>query len=108
MLLGFNDCPPCNSLRAWLDTPAGKKSIAPYVLVEISIFDPSRELRSEVYDKIITPLNLGVARQSPYGVPRLVIVDPKTRKPLDHGMIGFNSRDPGATVEYLQSHAEKS
>jgi Thioredoxin-like len=108
VLFGFNDCPPCNALKAWMETAEGKKAMAPYVLIEISIFDPSRGLRSEVYDQIVTPLHLSIARQSPYGVPHLVIVDPKTRKPLDHGMVGFNFSDPGATVEYLQSHAGAS
>lgn len=105
LVFGFNDCAPCNVLAKWLETEEGMALLEPYVLVKVSIFDPERDLRPEVYDTLIPSYNLPINNSPPFGVPHLVVIDPLTNKAQGEGLIGFDYDDQTKHIAYLQESA---
>jgi hypothetical protein len=105
VILGFNDCPPCNALEKWMELPAVAKLLAPYEIIEISIFDRADELRPEVFSDIVPALKLPIHNAPPYGVPDFSIVDPAAKRVAGKSIIGFDSDDQTGHIAYLTAHA---
>ena len=106
VIFGFNDCPPCNVLEKWMDLPAVVKLFAPYEVIEISIFNPKRALRPEVFSDIIPALKLPINNAPPYGVPSFAIVDPSTKKVLGDAITGFDADDQHEHIAYLTAQSK--
>ncbi len=106
MIFGFNSCPPCKALDLWMKTDAGKKAFAPYELIEVSIFDPQRKLRPEVFATLIPSLKMPINNSPPYGVPSFAIVDPATKTVLGKPITGFDADDQSEHLAYLSAHVK--
>ena len=75
-----------------------------YEQADISIFAPaSHQLRLEVFDTILPPLKLHINRNSPYGVPLMAVIDPKTNSVVGEPLVGFNPDDQSAIIAYLKA-----
>jgi hypothetical protein len=98
VIVGFNTCGPCNALATWLEMPERQIVMGSYTLIELSIFDPQHEIRSEVFDAILPPLKLSINRTSPYGVPLFAIVDPASNRVVGQPVLGYN---PDAIAAYM-------
>ncbi|MBI1210743.1 MAG: hypothetical protein GC190_04725 [Alphaproteobacteria bacterium] len=104
VIFGFNTCGPCNALDAWLQLPQGAALLSKYEQADVSIFTPvGHQLRTEVFDEILPQFKLHINRESPYGVPLMAVIDPKTNRVIGEALVGFDGNDPSATVAYLEA-----
>lgn len=106
VVLGFNDCPPCYILDRWIKSDEGQALLEPYTLIKLSILDPERKERAEVFGDIIPGLKLPISDRPPFGVPYFFILDPEKMKILGTGIGGFNSRDTSKHEALLRAHAD--
>jgi len=80
VIFGFDSCPPCNVLDAWLKSPDGKALAKAYVQVDVSILDKTGAVRPEVFSSLLPSLKLSINQVPPYGVPLFAIIDPATQQ----------------------------
>ena len=105
IVFGFNSCPPCNVLDAWLKSPKGAELMKHYVQIDLSIFDSSGELRPDVFDAVLPSLKLRISRMPKYGVPLFAIVDPQTKHVVGTSILGFSATDQSRHTAYLKKYA---
>ena len=106
VIFGFDSCPPCNVLDAWLKSPEGKSLAKAYVQVDVSILDKTGAIRPEVFSTVLPSLKLGINQTPPYGVPLFAIVDPTTQQVVGKAIVGFSADRHEEQIAYLKAHAK--